>query len=516
MLTKPLLAGAAGAVLIIGMVGLAAPAQASTRTCHGVPATIVGGGNVRGTAHRDVIVLTGPSVVHSGGGNDLVCGSRGADRIFGGAGNDTIYGGGGNDTESGDTGNDTLDGGSGNDRQSGGLGRDSLNGGAGVDQQSGGAGDDSIVGGTGNDVENGDGGNDSLDGGAGLDQQSGGAGDDTIDGGTGNDVENGDGGNDTLNGDPGNDDLNGGSGVDDLDGNDGVDSLDGGDGIDYLHSDGSDIEDGDNHSEDHLGDDSEHAAVDSALADALMAAGAYLRAGIAAGDVTGSGNQAVLPDSATAGVAPVSDLVKHVTWFIGDHEGHSVARGCVDGTTDGTTFFKFRLEPRDGHRDGGRGSSDGRVITTGTCQTNFIPVSAPDDIAGALADASTYLDTIIGNGALTGVGFELGLPNDPTVTTPLPDSASAITQSLWVVGESDDGSDLGGGGGGGDESRLSDTVASVEGVYCVTALSNGTDPYRLIGHLHDGETETAVFAGPCVPPVPPLGGPPPLGPPPPA
>ena len=40
-------------------------------------------------------------------------------------------------------------------------------------------------------------------------------------------------------------------------------------------------------------------------------------------------------------------------------------------------------------------------------------------------------------------------------------------------------------------------------MYCVTALSNGTDAFTLVGHLHDGETETAVFAGPCVAPAPP-------------
>ena len=448
MLIKPFLACCAGAPLLIGMVALAPPAEATSRWCHGARATVVGQGIVNGTSHRDVIVLTGPSVVRAGGGNDLVCGSRGVDRIFGGGGNDTIFGGGGNDTESGDAGNDTLDGGPGNDRQLGGLGSDVLVGGSGADRQGGGVGND------------------------------------ILSGGFGNDAENGDAGSDTLNGDRGNDDLNGGFGSDDLDGNDGADSLDGGSDVDYLHSDVKDNVVGNSGPTDYLGDDSSHSAVNPALAEALLAAGRYLREGIVAGEVTGSGNQAVLPDAWTVGYAPVSAFLSHANWFVGDRHGRPVVRGCVDGTADGTNYFKLRLESRDGRRGGERGSFQGKVITTGTCQTNFIAVTTPDDIVGALADASTYLTTVLGNGALASVGLESELPIDPSLTTVLPDSSPAIIQTLWTV---------------------ADVGSSVTATYCVTAFSGGT-AYRLVGDLANGATQTSVFAGPCVPPAPLFGG----------
>ncbi|MCX6459171.1 MAG: hypothetical protein NTZ03_02565 [Actinobacteria bacterium] len=453
MRTSRLIAGTAGAVFVVGLAGFTAPANASTTaTCHGVRATIVGHGNVRGTNHRDVIVLTGPSVVHALGGNDLICGSSGRDVVFAGAGNDRVYGGGGNDVENGQNGNDVLDGGTGNDVQNGGAGNDTLTGGNGSDVQHGNAGNDTEVGGAGNDTETGDPGNDTLDGGL------------------------------------GNDTLNGGTGTDDLDGNEGADSLDGGDGSDWLHSDGSDSNDASD-SADNVSDDSEHAVVDPALVDALVAAGTYLKQGVDAGDITGSGGQTTLPDAPSVGTAPVSDLVKDVTWFIGDHEGHAVTHGCVDGTVDGTTYFKLRLEPREGHSGPREGVFNGHLITTGKCATNFIPVAAPDAVATALDDGATYLATIIGSSALTGIGAQDGLPDDPTVTTPLPNTAGSIGHSLWAIADSS------------------------QALFCIDATVDGSDPFRTVGHIDDGEVHTATFAGPCLPPG--AGGPPPVGPPPP-
>jgi len=140
-------ATAATALGTLGFVALPVTADAHGRpTCHGVKATIVGQGLVRGTSHRDVIVLTGPSVVYAGAGNDLICGSSGRDIINGGAGNDTIYGNGGNDVENGDAGNDVLSGGAGNDVLNGGTGNDVLNGDAGNDVENGGAGNDVVNG----------------------------------------------------------------------------------------------------------------------------------------------------------------------------------------------------------------------------------------------------------------------------------------------------------------------------------------------------------------------------------
>ena len=108
---------AVATVSLVG-VGLAnttatiASTDAPQVSCKGKRATIVGtGGVVRGTSHRDVIVLTGASTVFAGGGNDLICGSNGADEIHGGRGKDRIFGRGGDDDLFGDQGDDSVNGG---------------------------------------------------------------------------------------------------------------------------------------------------------------------------------------------------------------------------------------------------------------------------------------------------------------------------------------------------------------------------------------------------------------------
>jgi hypothetical protein len=185
------------ALTAVGVSATSAPvAAASHRTCHGQRATIVGHGTVRGTSHKDVIFLTGPSVVTAGGGNDLICGSAGRDVINAGTGNDRVFGNGGNDA---------------------------VVGGAGIDRINGGAGKDTINGGPGNDVESGDVGDDDLSGDDGADTLNGGIGDDVIDGGAGVDR------------------ITGGNGNDVLDGGAGADNIDGGDGLDSFESDGSDV-----------------------------------------------------------------------------------------------------------------------------------------------------------------------------------------------------------------------------------------------------------------------------------
>ena len=102
--------------------------------CKGKRATIVGtGGVVRGTSHRDVIVLTGASTVFAGGGNDLICGSNGADEIPRRSWPDRIFGPQRRrqicsvtkviDSVNGGAGDDSIEGGSGRDRSSGGWTR---------------------------------------------------------------------------------------------------------------------------------------------------------------------------------------------------------------------------------------------------------------------------------------------------------------------------------------------------------------------------------------------------------
>ncbi|HVD39000.1 MAG TPA: calcium-binding protein [Solirubrobacterales bacterium] len=154
--------------------------------CLGKQATIVGQGNVGGTAHADVIVSgSGVDRISAGGGNDRICtagsddvieggtgsdridAGRGDDEVIGGNGSDLVLGGPGADTVFGKRGNDSLDGGPGGDFLDSGLGDDTLDGGAGAgDQVIGGVGNDHVSGGPGaGDVLEGDLGRDLVDGG---------------------------------------------------------------------------------------------------------------------------------------------------------------------------------------------------------------------------------------------------------------------------------------------------------------------------------------------------------------
>jgi Ca2+-binding RTX toxin-like protein len=85
------------AAAIVAALTPALPAQATTPTCHGVRATIVGTAGddvIHGTPHRDVIAAGhGDDTIYGRGGNDLVCGGPGADHLYGGPGRDALYGG---------------------------------------------------------------------------------------------------------------------------------------------------------------------------------------------------------------------------------------------------------------------------------------------------------------------------------------------------------------------------------------------------------------------------------------
>jgi len=137
-MAAPLTLGPVAAVLVAGLglslgaASLASAAPVASGTCHGLPVTIAKhSGLIIGTAGRDVIRLTGPGQVRSGGGSDIICGSRYADRIDAGAGDDVVLAGGGNDRVSGGPGSDHIFGEGGNDVMHGGPGRDILHGGAG-------------------------------------------------------------------------------------------------------------------------------------------------------------------------------------------------------------------------------------------------------------------------------------------------------------------------------------------------------------------------------------------------
>jgi Ca2+-binding RTX toxin-like protein len=161
-------------------------------TCFGRPATIVGHGAIRGTAHADVIVASrGADTIIGGGGNDRICAAGGDDTIEGGDGSDRIEAGSGDDEIIGGNGSDLVLSGGGADTVFGKRGNDRLHGGPGSDYVDSGLGDDTVDGGPGN--------GDQVIGGVGNDHVSGGPGD--------GDVLEGDYGTDTIDGGPGADDT---------------------------------------------------------------------------------------------------------------------------------------------------------------------------------------------------------------------------------------------------------------------------------------------------------------------
>jgi murein tripeptide amidase MpaA len=92
---------------------------APTARCGGAVATIVGAGEVRGSAGRDVVAgSSGRDEVDGRGGRDTICGGDGRDRLGGGGGGDRLSGGAGADKLAGGGGADRCRGGPGKDRES--------------------------------------------------------------------------------------------------------------------------------------------------------------------------------------------------------------------------------------------------------------------------------------------------------------------------------------------------------------------------------------------------------------
>jgi Ca2+-binding RTX toxin-like protein len=166
--------------------------EAALPHCLGKPATIVAQGEIRGTAHADVIVAgPGRDRIDGRGGNDRVCAGAGSDSVEGGVGSDRIDAGGGEDEVVGDNGSDTVLAGPGSDIVIGKRGNDRLMGGPGFgDFLDAGLGDDTLNGGPG-----------------GWDQVIGGVGNDRLDGGPGD--------GDLLRPDFGRDSIDGGDGAHD-------------------------------------------------------------------------------------------------------------------------------------------------------------------------------------------------------------------------------------------------------------------------------------------------------------
>lgn len=211
-----------------------------------------GTGRVDGPGTR--AFLSAIERAQTGGGNDTVLGSSGAEWVAAGGGSDSLFGGGGSDSFFGEDGDDLLDGGAAADTLYGGAGADTLIGGAGNDSTYGDDGDDRFIvaPGDGSDRLFGGDGRDTVDftgfataveadfSGAGAGTASSSAGTTTFSGmevletGAGNDTITGAGGADIVFAGAGNDRLFGGGGADLLSGGDGRDSLEGGDGNDTL------------------------------------------------------------------------------------------------------------------------------------------------------------------------------------------------------------------------------------------------------------------------------------------
>lgn len=104
----------------------AAIVRASSPSCHGFTATIVGTRRddlLNGTPGNDVVVARGGNdVVRGRGGDDIVCGGSGDDELNGGSAFDQVVGGGGDDVLRGQRGGDALWGGTGSDLMAGGRG----------------------------------------------------------------------------------------------------------------------------------------------------------------------------------------------------------------------------------------------------------------------------------------------------------------------------------------------------------------------------------------------------------
>ena len=221
-----------------------------------------------------VIAAGGDDEVYGEGDNDILVGAGGHDRLYGGAGsdfltgddgadvtvsgNDYLDGGEGDDVLLGYAGADILIGGEGNDHLEGdnqealmigNYGGDYIDGGAGHDQLYGGGGTDVLIGGAGNDFLLGDtaisqdgtpeaGGADSLDGGSGDDYLDGQFGDDVLVGGLDHDIVNGGDGSDVLYGGEGNDTLSGDVRVDESGSNYALQDYRGAGGDDLLFGGG--------------------------------------------------------------------------------------------------------------------------------------------------------------------------------------------------------------------------------------------------------------------------------------
>jgi Ca2+-binding RTX toxin-like protein len=222
---------------------------------------------VNSGAGADVLTAgsQGPMTFNAGGGNDSVYATPGNDVVHGGEGDDRLFGYAGNDQLLAEGGADQLNGGSGNDNLDGGIGDDNLeycsncigsnnDPGVGADNYIGGGGADRLwldghaagmtisIDGQPNDGSSGEGDNVGSDieeifGTVHNDVFTGTAGPDNFAGDGGNDEIHGAGGNDDLYGGPDDDQIFGDAGNDKLQGASGADRVDGGSGVDSINGD---------------------------------------------------------------------------------------------------------------------------------------------------------------------------------------------------------------------------------------------------------------------------------------
>lgn len=294
---------------------------------------------------------------------------------------------------------------------------------------------------------------DVINGGAGDDIISALGGNDTLNGGDGNDTLNGGTGNDILNGGLGDDSLNGGDGNDELDGNDGVDKYTGGSGTDVKKSDGGDVDRDKSDTKDKRLDDSYLKTIDTAVAADLKAAMDYIKLGLDAKELTGKGSLTALPAFTSVATIPTVATLKHFTFDIRPGKAPKL---CVDGSSDGVKSFKIRLNDDEKGKDGKR-------VTAGACETEFVPAVVSDTLKTALDAASAALGAAVLAGTVTGTGDQATLP---ALTGLDGVDLSKVTRVIWGVKGS--GSEL-------------------EGKFGIELSVDGVQFFRAVGEVESGK-----------------------------
>lgn len=271
-------------------------------------------------------------------------------------------------------------------------------------------------------------------------------------------------GTNILNGGLGNDTLVSGKASNVLDGNAGKDTFITKLGCSVVHKDVTDKVIRSRTSKDSFKDDShwDNASIPADVRDTLATAGAYLNAGVLAGDVTGTGLQAALPDAPSVGVAPQSTILTNVMWNVTSADNVINGHTCVEASKDGVLFFKFVGHIEDGQTKG--------YVRTGKCMTvdeSPKPSAALTDVLNAGRD---QMFLAISTGTITGHGDQTVLPDVSDKVTP---NSPFIKRVLWEVKSVDHAN------------------------FCISATEDGSAFFSFEGHVRGDQFRGHIEGGQC-------------------